>query len=297
MRTFLPSELNNPSIRKLITLALLEDLSPIQTLPDPPIRGDITAWATLSQTQIVQGQLIAKQAGVIAGLPLMAEVFRRVDARIRIAQLVAEGTKVENRQLLAEVRGPGVAVLVAERTALNFAGRMSGIATLTNQFVEAIAGTGATMLDTRKTVPGFRLLDKYAVKMGGGKNHRMALYDQAMIKDNHIAAVGSITEAVKRVRQLNGEQVPIILEVANLDMLREALPLNVTRILLDNMSTDTLHQAVQIRNKINRRIPLEASGNVTLATVRSIAETGVEYISSGALTHSAKVFDMSLEIG
>ncbi|HUN21852.1 MAG TPA: carboxylating nicotinate-nucleotide diphosphorylase [Anaerolineales bacterium] len=284
------------NLSTLIQLALLEDLSATDSLPTPVIRGDITAWATLDREQILHGVLIAKQHGVIAGLPVMAEVFRQVDERISFTPIAKDGDIVENRQVLAEVDGPGISILVAERTALNFIGRLSGIASMTRQFMNALVGTQTVMLDTRKTLPGFRELDKYAVRMGGGRNHRMALYDQAMIKDNHIAAVGSITLAVERVRAENGVDVPIILEVTHLDQLREALPLGVTRILLDNMNLETLRECVNLRNILHPEIPLEASGNVRLDTVRPIAETGVEYISSGALTHSPKVFDMSLEI-
>jgi nicotinate-nucleotide pyrophosphorylase (carboxylating) len=284
------------NLPSLIQLALLEDLSATDSLPSPVMRGDITAWATLDREQTLQGVLIAKQHGVVAGLPVMAEVFRQVDERISFMSIAKDGDSVENRQVLAEVHGPGISILVAERTALNFAGRMSGIATLTRQFMNALVGTKTVMLDTRKTLPGYRALDKYAVRMGGGQNHRLALYDQAMIKDNHIAAVGSITRAVERVRAENGADVPIILEVTTLEQLREALSLSVTRILLDNMNLETLRECVSLRNILHPEIPLEASGNVRLDTVRPIAETGVEYISAGALTHSPKVFDMSLEI-
>jgi nicotinate-nucleotide pyrophosphorylase (carboxylating) len=185
-------------------------------------------------------------------------------------------------------------MLAGERTALNFLGRMSGVATLTRKYVDAVAGTGAVILDTRKTAPGARLLDKYAVRMGGGQNHRLGLYDMVLIKDNHIDGAGSISAAVERVRSQWGHKYPIEVEVKDMDELEEALSLEPTRIMLDNMSQEMMRQAVE---KAAGRVPLEASGNVSLETVRAIAETGVDYISVGALTHSAPVFDVSMRIG
>jgi nicotinate-nucleotide pyrophosphorylase (carboxylating) len=193
--------------------------------------------------------------------------------------------------VLAEVAGPARALLTGERVALNFLGRMSGIATLTRQFVEAVVGTKAVILDTRKTVPGLRLADKLAVELGGGQNHRTGLWDMALIKDNHIDFAGSITAAVRRVRDA-GVTAPIEVEARTLDHVREALALGVEQILLDNMTLDVMREAVHITAG---RAKLEASGNVTLANVLEVARTGVDYISVGALTHSAKVFDVSLE--
>jgi nicotinate-nucleotide pyrophosphorylase (carboxylating) len=206
---------------------------------------------------------------------------------------VADGDWVEARQKFGTVRGPGRALLTGERVALNFMQRMSGIATMTRRFVDAVAGTNAVILDTRKTAPGLRVLDKWAVRLGGGQNHRIGLYDMAMIKDNHIAAVGGIAEAVRRVRAGDARGRPIEVEVTTLDQLREALAQPIDRILLDNMSLPQMREAVQIAAG---RIPLEASGNVNLDTVAAIAATGVDYISSGALTHSVRALDISLDI-
>jgi nicotinate-nucleotide pyrophosphorylase (carboxylating) len=204
---------------------------------------------------------------------------------------VQEGLRVENRQVLALVTGRTRSLLSAERTALNFLGRMSGIATITNQFVQAVAGTRALILDTRKTAPGLRALDKLAVTRGGGHNHRIGLYDMILIKDNHIDFAGSITEAVRRAREAyTGLDVEV--EARTLEHVREALGISVKRILLDNMTPEMMAEAVKLTAG---RAKLEASGNVTLETVRRIAETGVDFISVGALTHSARGFDVSFD--
>jgi nicotinate-nucleotide pyrophosphorylase (carboxylating) len=203
---------------------------------------------------------------------------------------------VQDREILARLSGPARAILTAERTALNFMGRMSGIATLTQQFVQAVAGTHAVILDTRKTAPGLRLLDKLAVLRGGGQNHRIGLYDMILIKDNHIDFAGSLAEAVKRARTANtGLQIEV--ETRTLEDVQVGLALNVERILLDNMSLEMMRQAVAMNAALplEKRAKLEASGNVTLESVGAIASTGVDFISSGALTHSATVFDVSLD--
>ena len=202
-----------------------------------------------------------------------------------------EGSKVQNKTIIAEVNGPARALLTGERTALNFLGRMSGIATLTRQFVDAVSATRAIILDTRKTAPGLRFIDKLAVHTGGGQNHRTGLFDMVLIKDNHIDFAGSITAAVTLVREA-GVKVEIEVETRTLEHVREALSLGVERILLDNMSLDTMREAVQITAG---RPKLEASGNVSLENVLEVARTGVDFISVGALTHSPKVFDVSLE--
>jgi nicotinate-nucleotide pyrophosphorylase (carboxylating) len=277
----------------LLPLTLAEDLSADGTLPADLTAADVTSAATIPPDAVLHARITAKQAGVVCGLPVAAEVFRYVDAALQIEILVPEGARVEPGTLLMRISGNGRALLVAERMALNFLGRMSGVATLTSQFVQAIEGTGARMLDTRKTLPGFRALDKYAVRMGGGVNHRMGLYDMALIKDNHVDAAGGIEAAVQRVRQAHGDQFPIEVEVRDLAELAVALKLPVNRIMLDNMSLADMRAAVRLTGG---RVPLEASGNVTIETVRAIAETGVDFISSGALTHSAPVFDVSMKI-
>lgn len=255
--------------------------------------GDVTTLNTIPADAMLHGVFLAKETGIVAGLEVVRRVFQQVDARVRVIFSVQDGDAVTRGEIIGEISGPGRALLTGERVALNLLQRMSGIATLTRRYVDAVAGTRAVILDTRKTVPGLRVLDKWAVRLGGGMNHRIGLYDMAMLKDNHIAAVGSITEAVRRVRAGDDRHRPIEVEVTTLPQLREALMLPIDRILLDNMSLEMMSEAVQIAAG---RIPLEASGNVNLQTVAAIADTGVDFISSGALTHSVKALDISLDI-
>lgn len=269
-----------PEILDCIRRALAEDIGP----------GDVTTDSIVPPEAIMRGQIIAKQSGIVAGLDVAAAVFEILDPRVRFEAVVPEGAQVSNRQQLATISGPARALLTGERTALNFLGRMSGIATLTRQFVDAVAGTRAVILDTRKTVPGLRLLDKLAVRRGGGQNHRVGLYDMILIKDNHIDFAGSISAAVTRARAA-GKGLEIEVEARTLQDVSAALALGVERILLDNMSPELMRQAVALTAGAAK---LEASGNVTLATVRQAAETGVDFISTGALTHSVTVFDVSL---
>lgn len=294
--SFLPYPLQHPSVQRLLLLALAEDLNetadPNLLEPEPAL-GDITSHATLPAEVILTGRISAKAEGIIAGMPLAQAVFLLVDPHIIWTAHVRDGEHVQPGTLLAEVVGGGRGLLAAERTALNFLGRMSGIATLTHKFVQAVAGTKAVILDTRKTAPGLRHIDKYAVQMGGGQNHRAGLYDMVLIKDNHIDGAGSIRAAVERVRAHYGYRYLVEVEVKDLGELRTALTLPVDRIMLDNMDLDTMRQAVEIAAG---RVPLEASGNVTLERVRSIAETGVDFISSGSLTHSAPVLDISMRL-
>jgi nicotinate-nucleotide pyrophosphorylase (carboxylating) len=228
---------------------------------------------------------------VVAGIAIAETVFRMLSDKVNFRSVVEDGSTVSTKTTLAEVDGSARALLTGERVALNFLGRMSGIATLTREFVDAVAGTHARILDTRKTAPGLRILDKLAVKLGGGENHRTGLFDMILIKDNHIDFAGSITSAVERARAA-GTDLEIEVETRTLDDVRESLNLGVGRILLDNMTTDTMKQAVDL---VAGRAKLEASGNVTLQNVVEVARTGVDYISVGALTHSPKVFDVSLE--
>lgn len=271
----------SPEIEAIIRLGLMEDIG----------EGDVTTLCTISPTATQSGKFIAKEAGVIAGLEVAQAVFAILDGRVQFTAHLADGDSVEKGQVFAEITGPVRAILSGERLALNFMQRMSGIATLTRQFVQAVAGTNAVILDTRKTAPGLRTFDKWAVRLGGGQNHRFGLYDMALIKDNHIAAVGSITEAVNRVREEDVKRRPIEVEVKNQAELAEALALHLDRILLDNMNPAQMRQAVELAGG---RTPLEASGNVSLETVAEIAATGVDFISSGALTHSARALDISL---
>ena len=292
----LPAELRHPAVLALLQLSLAEDLSPEAAL-DPAAAtlagGDVTSWATLPPETRLSGRITAKAAGVVAGLPVAGAAWLVVDSDMRLTAQVAEGDRVRPGQVLAEVRGPGAALLAGERTALNYLGRLSGIASLTRAFVDAVGGTRAVILDTRKTAPGARRLDKYAVKMGGAQNHRSGLYDMALVKDNHIDGAGGIGPAVARLREKYGADFPIEVEVKNLDELAEALRLNLARIMLDNMDIAAMRRAVELTAG---RAPLEASGNVSLATVRAIAETGVDFISVGALTHSAPTLDVSLRL-
>ncbi|MDW8146970.1 MAG: carboxylating nicotinate-nucleotide diphosphorylase [Roseiflexaceae bacterium] len=271
----------HPDILDAIRRALAEDIGP----------GDVTTNSIVPPDAPMRGRIIAKQDGVVAGLDVAQAVYRMVDERITFTALVAEGERVTNRQTLALVSGPARGLLTAERTALNFLGRMSGIATLTRQFVDAVAGTGATILDTRKTAPGLRMVDKLAVQRGGGRNHRMGLYDMVLIKDNHIDFAGSLRAAVERARE-HAPHLEIEVEARTLDDVREALELGVQRIMLDNMPLAMMAEAVRL---VAGRARLEASGNVSLDTIRQIAETGVDDISVGALTHSARVFDVSFD--
>jgi nicotinate-nucleotide pyrophosphorylase (carboxylating) len=228
---------------------------------------------------------------VVAGLSVANEVFHQLSPNVTFNANVEEGSPVNRGVVVADVAGNARALLTGERTALNFLGRMSGIATLTRQFVDAVAGTNATILDTRKTAPGLRALDKLAVRLGGGQNHRTGLFDMVLIKDNHIDFAGSITAAVERVRAV-GTTLAIEVETRTLENVREALRLGVERILLDNMSPQTMREAVELAKG---QAKLEASGNVTLENVLEVARTGVDYISVGALTHSPPVFDVSLD--
>ena len=264
----------------LIELAIAEDIGP----------GDATSEAVLPADLMLRGRIIAKGAGVIAGLPVVKEVFSRVDPTLHFIPRVRDGTSVAPGDVVAKVTGPGRGMLAAERIALNFLQRLSGIATLTRAFVDAVASTRATILDTRKTHPGYRVLEKYAVRMGGGQNHRMSLNDMLLVKDNHIEAAGSLTAAVERARAPHPD-LPIEVEVKNLDELQKALALDVDRIMLDNMDLDRMREAVELTGG---RVPLEASGGVSLESVAAIAATGVDYISAGALTHSAPVLDLSM---
>lgn len=253
--------------------------------------GDATTLSIVPPEATMRGQIIAKQDGIIAGLDVARAAYELLDSAVEFSPQLADGSRVTRAGLLALVSGRTSSLLTAERTALNFLGRMSGIATLTRQFVDAVAGTRAVILDTRKTAPGLRAVDKLAVKLGGGGNHRIGLYDMILIKDNHIDYAGGIEEAVRRAKAARSG-LPIEVEARTMNDVRVALSLGVERILLDNMSVEMMAEAVRLTNG---RAKLEASGNVTLETVRRIAETGVDFISVGALTHSAKVFDASFD--
>lgn len=260
--------------------------------------GDIsTAWTVRSKAR-ARALLIARAPGVIAGLAVAERVFQRIDSRIQVAPRTVDGARVDAEDTVAEVAGPARGILTAERTALNFLQRMSGIATITSAYVAAVEGTGARILDTRKTAPGLRLLDKLAVVAGGGTNHRIGLHDMVLLKDNHIEAadgIGPAVAAVKSAMARDRRRVTIEVEVKTLRELDDALVAGVDRVMLDNMDLQTTRLAVERARSIGPKgLLLEASGNVTLETVRAVAETGVELISVGALTHSPPAMDLSL---
>jgi nicotinate-nucleotide pyrophosphorylase (carboxylating) len=273
-------------IKEIIRSALDED---IQT-------GDITTQAVIPDSVLGKGKFLVKADGVIAGLSIAKNVFEMIDDKVDFNISISDGQKVKAGDVVAEVEGKAASILTAERTALNFLQRMSGIATLTNKFVEKINHTKAKILDTRKTVPGLRLLDKEAVKLGGGENHRIGLYDMFLIKDNHIEIAGSIVGAVNACRnfqQKKNAQLKIEVETKNLEEVKEALACNVDIIMLDNFKTEMMKKAVIL---INGKCLVEASGNINIDNVKDVAETGVDFISVGALTHSVKALDISLEV-
>ena len=284
----------------LIKWALSEDVG----------QGDITTLNTLKPGVGARASIVVKERGVVAGLDIAKLTFREVDAALKVELLVPDGSAVEPGIAVARVLGPAGGLLTAERTALNFLQRLSGIASLTRRFVDAVRGTRATILDTRKTTPGMRYLEKYAVKMGGGENHRFALWDMYLVKDNHIRAAGGLTAAIDRIQRTR-QDVPLEVEVESLVQLREALRPEVDRVLVDNRSVEEVRHAVAevdrwcaehkpdprlLRKGAVRRPDVEVSGGITLDNVRAYADTGADFISVGALTHSAPALNLSLEI-
>lgn len=269
-----------------ISIALSEDIGP----------GDLTCRYFVDESRSGRGRIFAKEDVVVAGSEVAVEVFRRVDPLLIIRTLASDGDRLSNGQTVLEVSGPVRSILTAERVALNFLQRLSGVATATRRYVDAVAGTKAQILDTRKTTPGLRLFEKAAVKAGGGTNHRLGLYDMVMVKDNHLAADARLEHLRESVTRFRAEQpgVAIELEADTLEQVRDFLTLDgIGVILLDNMSCADMAEAVQLGGG---RVKFEASGGVSLETVRAIAETGVDYISVGALTHSAPAVDYSLEL-
>jgi nicotinate-nucleotide pyrophosphorylase (carboxylating) len=256
--------------------------------------GDSTTEALVPPDLLGRAALLVKAKGVLAGLPAAERVFQRVDPGLGVASAVADGSRVEPGQVVATVEGSVASILKAERTALNFLQRLSGIATATAQHVDAVAGLPVRIIDTRKTTPGLRLLEKYAVRMGGGHNHRMNLADGILIKDNHLAALGmDLAQAVRLARERAPHTLKIEVEAESLEQVRAALAAGTDIIMLDNMGLEEMRQAVQL---IGGRAITEASGGITLENVRAVAETGVDLISIGALTHSAKALDISLDL-
>ena len=266
-----------------LDLWLLEDLG----------GGDLTSTLLIPEDQKGRGVILAKEEGVLAGLEVAQAVFHRVDGRIAFTPLARDGDPLLPGLEVARLEGPLRGILAGERLALNLLQRLSGIATLTRRYVEAVRGTQAIILDTRKTTPGLRALEKYAVRVGGGRNHRFGLFDGILIKDNHIRAVGGVQEAVRRARSQAPHYLKVEVEVTSIEELEEALEAGAELILLDNMDLETLKEAV---GRAKGRALLEASGRMSLERVRAVAETGVDYISVGALTHSARALDLSLEL-
>ena len=255
--------------------------------------GDITTQATIPADAKARAVIAAREAGVVAGLPLAAAAFRLVDPAVRFAPALADGARVSAGEVIARIEGPARAILGAERVALNYLGRLSGVASLTARHAQAIAHTKARVCDTRKTTPLLRAFEKYAVRCGGGGNHRFGLDDAVLIKDNHIAVAGGVAAALRAAKAHVGHLVKIEIEVDTLGQLREALAEGADAVLLDNMTPAQLREAVAL---VAGRMPCEASGGVTLETIAAIAETGVDLISVGALTHSAKVLDLGLDV-
>lgn len=254
--------------------------------------GDLTTEATIPPDATTTGTIIARAPGVIAGLPVAAAVFKHLDPAVRFDPVVEDGTPVMSGDLVARIGGNARAILTGERVALNFLQQLSGVATATRRIVEELEGTDARLLDTRKTVPGLRALQRYAVRAGGGTNHRFNLFDGILIKENHITVAGGITAALERARAATGPFTPIEIEVETLDQLEEAIAAGADMVLLDNMDPATMRQAVALAAGTPTR--LEASGDITAATARPIAQTGVHFLSSGALTHSAPALNLSL---
>ena len=283
MKMHLP-ELPRPLIEQTVHAALKEDLGRA---------GDITTMATIPADATASAVLAARGHGSLSGLALAETAFKQLAPELDFRCRACDGDLVESGQVFAEISGPAMPILSAERVALNFLGHLSGIATATRKFANTIAHTRARITCTRKTTPGLRALEKYAVRCGGGSNHRFGLDDAILIKDNHIAVAGSVAEAISRARSFAGHTMKIEVEVDTLDQFREALRSNPDIIMLDNMNPDQLREAVEANQG---KVILEASGNVTLETVKAIAETGVDYISSGWITHSAPVLDVGLDI-
>lgn len=275
--------LSEQAIAAVVTTALREDVG----------SGDLTTELLVPRASRCRAELLLEEPGVSCGVEIAAAVFTALDPTVSLTALSADGTRIESTPVvLAEVTGPTAAILTGERTALNLVARMCGIATLTRRYVDQVAGTGVTILDTRKTTPGLRALEKYAVRCGGGENHRFGLDDAILVKENHLLIAGGITAATAALASHTGE-IAVEVEAETLDQVAEALAAGVERILLDNMTPDQIAHAVELTDG---RAKLEASGGITLDTVRAYAETGVDFISIGALTHAARSLHVSLEV-
>ena len=271
------------AIRDLLEMALREDIG----------SGDVTSDSVVPADTMAKGTILSKSDGIIAGLDVAGEIFRMLDTKVDFKKLVSDGEKIHQGQELATAEGPARSILTAERTVLNFLQRLSGIATLTSEYVRAASGYKARIIDTRKTTPGWRVLEKYAVRVGGGHNHRFGLYDAVLIKDNHIAALGSVSEAIARARERIPHTMKIEVEVEDLDQAQEAISAGADIIMPDNMDVDMMTQAVRL---INGRAIVEASGGIRLDDILAVAATGVDLISVGALTNAAPPLDISMSM-
>ena len=274
---------NNPLVKEIISLALKEDLGP----------GDITTDAIVEKERKAKAKLIAKEDFVLAGLPIFKAVFKQLSEKVFFEEFYKEGDLIRCGHVICYVNGPVSVILKAERTALNFLQRMCGIATAVRRFVKKISHTKAKILDTRKTMPGMRLLDKYAVRIGGGSNHRFGLFDGILIKDNHISAAGSVKKAIERVKAIAPHTLKIEVEVETLEQLKEAIDSGADIVLLDNMDVEEIKKAVKMAKG---KVLIEASGGIKLNNVEEIAAAGVDFISVGEITHSVKGVDISLEL-
>jgi len=272
--------------KTLIRLALNEDVR----------TGDYTSLWTLPAEQVQTARLTAKEEGVVAGLPIIELVFAELGGKIKIETYIQDGDPVKAGTQIASITGETKTLLCGERVMLNFLQQLSGVATITNKFANALKGGKTKVLDTRKTVPGFRTLQKYAVLAGGGSNHRMGLWDMVLVKDNHIAAAGGVLQALEAVKKQNTQNLKVEIEVESLEQLKLLLGLGVDRIMLDNMSDDLMREAVRIVRESGDPVELEASGNMTLERVKELADIGLDFISVGALTHSVKALDISMRI-
>jgi nicotinate-nucleotide pyrophosphorylase (carboxylating) len=283
-------------VDELVERTLTEDLTggaPLPREPDIAVGYDVTSAATVPGAQFGTADLVARADGVVAGLPVAARVFTRLAPGAALTAGATDGDRVRRGDVLLTVRGPVRALLAAERSALNIASRASGIATHTRAWADAVAGTGAVVLDTRKTTPGLRPLEKYAVRCGGGANKRMGLYDVAMVKDNHVAAAGSVAAAVALVRE-RAPRITVQVECDTVEQVTEAVDAGADFLLLDNMTTDQLRAVVDLVGDLD--VELEATGGLTLAVAREVADTGVDYLSVGALTHSSPILDLALDL-
>lgn len=278
--------MNLLELEPLINIAIKEDIG----------KEDLTTNLCLAKEVVVDAQIVANESGIIAGLNVAELVFKKVNEGIKFDKKIKDGKRIKKGDVVASIRGKAQDILSSERVGLNFLQHLSGIATLTAKFVEAVKPYKAKIYDTRKTIPGLRVAEKYAVKVGGGNNHRFGLYDGILIKDNHIKIAGGITQAVRQVQQNLPNKMKIEVETKNLDEVKEAVDLNVDIIMLDNMTPDIISEAVKIIKESKKDILIEASGGINLENVHQIAATGVDIISIGALTHSAKALDLSLKI-